>query len=129
MDNLTFFNDYSEAVCAFSSDKKIVFKNKAFQFLFPDCTSVDKFKKCFNFNLCFLSLENIKNKTPIDLLLQSKENFHTFCSYQNVNEEYINYYIYTFKFDKYVIAVFKDVTSERSIRSTSLSNHHYSPTP
>ena len=117
MENLEFFDNYSEAVCAFSFDKKIVFKNKSFQFLFPNCTSVDKFKKCFNFNLCFLSLENIKNKTPIDLMLQSKENFHTYCTYQNINEEYVSYYIYTFNFGKYKIAVFKDVTSVEKINS------------
>ena len=117
MENLEFFDNYSEAVCAFSFDKKIVFKNKSFQFLFPNCTSVDKFKKCFNFNLCFLSLENIKNKTPIDLMLQSKENFNTYCTYQNINEEYVSYYIYTFNFGKYKIAVFKDVTSVEKINS------------
>lgn len=111
MENLDFFNSYSDALCAFSTDKKIVFKNKSFCFAFPDCTSVEKFKKRFNFNLCFLSLENIKNKTPIDLLLQSKENFHTFCTYQNLNDEYVYYYIYTFKYNDYTIAIFKDVTS------------------
>ncbi len=117
MDNLAFFDNYSEAVCAFTNDKKIVFKNKSFLFSFPDCLTIDKFKKRFNFNLCFLSLENIKNKTPIDLMLQSKENFHTICTYQNVNEEYIHYYISTFKFGDYLIAVFKDVTSIDKIDS------------
>ena len=111
MDNLAFFDNYSEPVCAFSIEKKMIFKNKSFLLSFPDCLSVDKFKKRFNFNLCFLSLENIKNKTPIDLMLQSKENFHTICSYQNINDEYINYYISTFKFSDYIIAIFKDVTS------------------
>lgn len=117
MDKLEFFNSYSDAICAFSEDKKIVFKNKSFMFAFPDCSSIDKFKKRFNFNLCFLSLENIKNKTPIDLLIQSKENFHTICSYQNLNDEYVYYYIYTFEFENYKIAVFKDVTSIDKIES------------
>ena len=117
MDNLAFFDNYSEAVCAFSNDKKIVFKNKSFVLSFPDCLSVDRFKKRFNFNLCFLSLENIKNKTPIDLMLQSKENFHTICTYQNLNEEYVHYYISTFKYGDYLIAIFKDVTSVDKIDS------------
>lgn len=117
MDKLEFFNSYSDAICAFSEDKKIIFKNKSFTFAFPDCSSIDKFKKRFNFNLCFLSLENIKNKTPIDLLIQSKENFHTICSYQNLNDEYVYYYIYTFEFENYKIAVFKDVTSVDKIES------------
>ncbi len=111
MERFDFFNNYSDAVCAFSDDNKIVFKNKSFLSYFSDYNSVEKFKKHFNFNLCLLSLDNINNMTPIDLLLESKENFHTICTYQNLNEEYIYYYIYTFKFENYRIAVFKDVTS------------------
>ena len=111
MENLDFFNNYSDAVCAILNKNSIIFKNKSFLSAFPDFENVDKFKKHFNFNLCFLSLENINNKTPIDLLLQSKENFHTICTYQNVNDEYQHYYIYTFYYEKYKIVVFKDITS------------------
>lgn len=111
MQNLDFFDNYSDAVCAFSTDNDIVFKNKSFKFAFPDFESLDRFKKRFNFNLCFLSFENIKNKTPIDILLQSKENFHTICTYQNLNDEYQYYYIYTFVYSSFKIVIFKDVTS------------------
>ena len=106
-----FFNNYSDALCAFSKDNKIVFTNKAFLTAFSDYNPLERFKKRFNFNLCFLSLENIKNQTPIDLLLRADENFHTICTYQTGNEEYIYYYIYSFMFEEYKIVVFKDVTS------------------
>ncbi len=111
MENLEFFNNYSDAVCAILNENSIIFKNKSFLSAFPDFENVDKFKKHFNFNLCFLSLENINNKTPIDLLLQSKENFHTICTYQNTNDEYQYYYIYTFYYEEYKIVVFKNITS------------------
>ncbi len=111
MDKLDFLNNYFDAVCAFSDDNKIIFKNKSFLSSFAAYTTLERFKKHFNFNLCFLSLENLKNQTPIDLLLKSKENFHTICSYQNKNEEYIYYYIYTFIYENYKIAVFKDITT------------------
>ena len=114
MESLEFFNNYSDSVCAFSKDKKIVFKNKSFLFSFPDCVSLEKFKKRFNFNLCFLSPENIK-KTPIDLLLNSKENFHTICTYQNLNDEYLNYYLYTYKYKDFIIAIFKDITTNEKM--------------
>ena len=114
MESLEFLNNYSDSVCAFSKDKKIVFKNKSFLHEFPDCLSLDKFKKRFNFNLCFLSPENIK-KTPFDLLLNTKENFHTTCTYQNLNDEYINYYLYTFRFNNFLIVVFKDITTNQKI--------------
>ncbi len=110
MNNLDFLNNYSEPVCAFSNNNKVVFRNKAFTMLFDDCTSLERFKNRFNFSLCFLSSESNVLKTPIDILLEAKENFHTICTYQNKNDEYITYYIYTFTFDKYLIVVFNDIT-------------------
>lgn len=117
MQKFNFFNNYSDAICAFSEEKEIIFVNKQFESSFSDFDSVEKFKKHFNFNLCFLSLENIQNKTPIDLLLNSKENFHSVCTYQKISDEYVSYYIYTFKFENYTIAVFKDITSIDKINS------------
>lgn len=117
MDKFEFFNNYSDAVLIFSDDNKIVFKNKSFLSSFSDYSSIERFKKHFNFNLCLLSLDDINNMTPIDLLLQSKENFHTICTYQNLDEEYIYYYIYTFKYQNFKVAIFKDVTSIDKIES------------
>ena len=117
MENLEFFNNYSDAVCIFANDNSIVFKNRLFISTFSDFENIDKFKKHFNFNLCFLSLENINNKTPIDFVLKSKENFHTICTYQKHDDEYQYYYIYTFKYENYKIVVFKDITSIDKIES------------
>ena len=117
MENLEFFNNYSDAVCVFANDNSIVFKNRLFISTFSDFENIDKFKKHFNFNLCFLSLENINNKTPIDFVLKSKENFHTICTYQKHDDEYQYYYIYTFKYGNYKIVVFKDITSIDKIES------------
>ncbi len=117
MENLEFFNNYSDAVCVLANDNSIVFKNRLFISTFSDFENIDKFKKHFNFNLCFLSLENINNKTPIDFVLKSKENFHTNCTYQKHDDEYQYYYIYTFKYENYKIVVFKDITSIDKIES------------
>ncbi len=111
MENLKFLNNFAESVCAVDGDKQIVFKNKIFQQNFGDVPSFDRFKKRFNFNLCFLSSDSLTNLTPIDILLKNKENVHTICSYQNQKEEYTYYYIYTFTYEKYKILVFKDVTT------------------
>lgn len=115
MNNFEFLNNISDAVCVFSKDNNIIFKNAAFSFIFNDFKVFDKFKKRFNFNLCFLSSENIKNITPLDILLKSEENFHTMCTYQNPNGEYINYYIYKYMYDNYKMVVFKDVTANRNL--------------
>ena len=111
MVNLDFFNNLTEPVCAFNGDKQLVFMNKEFTVAFPNFSSFDRFKKRFNFNLCFLSSDSHTNLTPLDIVLKSKENVHTVCSFQNAKEEYLYYYIYTFNFDSFKVVVFKDITS------------------
>ncbi|MBQ9244941.1 GAF domain-containing sensor histidine kinase [bacterium] len=111
MNNFELFNNFSDAVCVLTQDKSIIFKNKIFMSTFPDCYSYLNFKKRFNFNLCLLSTDDIENQTPLDMLFLSKENFHTVCTYQNINEEYIYYYIYTCNIDNYIIVIFRDITA------------------
>ena len=60
MDNLELFNNYIDPICAFS-DNQIIFKNKSFINTFNNYSSFERFKKQFNFNLCFLSSDNIAN--------------------------------------------------------------------
>ncbi len=114
MNDFDLFNNLIEPVLVFDNDA-IVFKNKSFMSKFPYFTNLDRFKKYFNFNLCFLSSDNIANITPLDILLKSKENFHTVCSYQKNNGEYIYYYIHSFYSDSLKIVIFNDITAENSI--------------
>ena len=115
MDNLEFLNNITEPVCAFNGDKQLVFMNKNFKYTFNDFSSFDRFKKRFNFNLCFLSSDSHTNLTPLDIVLKAKENVHTICYFQNSKGEYIYYYIYTFNFEKYKVVVFKDVSAVESL--------------
>ncbi len=111
MDNLIFLNNLTEPVCAFNGDKQLVFMNKNFKISFPSFSTLDRFKKRFNFNLCFLSSDNHANLTPIDIVLNSKENVHTTCSFQNLKGDYIYYYIHTFTISGYKVLLFKDVSA------------------
>ena len=115
MEILEFFNNLSEPVCAFNGDKQLVFINKNFKSVFSDFSSFDRFKKRFNFNLCFLSSDSHTNLTPLDIVLNTKENVHTICYFQNSKGEYIYYYIYTFNLEKYKVVVFKDVSAVESL--------------
>lgn len=115
MEKLEFLDNYSEPVCAFNSANQPIFKNKSFFNEFKEVCSFERLKKRFNFNLCFLSSDNITNLTPVDILLNSRENVHTICTYQNLKGEYIYYYLYSFFFEKYKIIVFKDITSDESL--------------
>ena len=79
MNKLNFFNNFSDAVCAFTKDNELIFSNSTFWSVFFDYKNFERFKKRFNFNICFLSSENIKNLTPIDILLKSDEIFTLFA--------------------------------------------------
>lgn len=115
MSDFSLFNNYSDAICIFLNNKDIIFKNYIFLSVFSDFRSFDKFKKKFNFNLCFLSSDSITELTPIDILLKSNENFHTIASYQKSNGEFIYLYIYSFMYFNYRVVVFKDITTEDAL--------------
>ena len=117
MKNLSLFDNFKNAVCAFSKDNELVFKNKQFLSLFGEVKSIERFKKQFNFNICSLSSDNFQNMTPLDMLLKSKEPFHTICSYQKTTDKYSYFYIYTFFFEEYKIVIFEDVTAENSLNT------------
>ena len=145
MNNIEFeiFNNYEEPVCIFSADREIVFKNKIFDSLFSNVKSLKRFKNRFNFDICPLTTENLINITPIEMLLNSGENFHTICSYQNSKDEYIFLYIYSYnllldssinslykkeesynntecrknKLEQYKVVIFKNISIQNELNS------------
>ena len=117
MKDLSLFDNFTNAVCAFTKDNELVFTNKQFLSLFGDIVSIERFKKQFNFNICILSSDNIQDMTPLNLLLNSKEPFHTVCSYQKTNDKYSYFYIYMFYFKNYKIVVFEDITAENTLNT------------
>ena len=110
MNKFDFINNFADAACVFSKNNQVIFRNKNFVSAFQGIKSSEKLKKRFNFNWCFLSSDNIKNLTPIDVLLNSKENFHTICTFQKSDGEFVYYYIYSFYFFEYKIVIFKDIS-------------------
>ncbi len=119
MSKFDFLNDYQDSVCVFSQENELLFKNKMFESVFSSYKSFERFKKRFNFSLCFLSSDYLKEITPLDVLLESKENFHTICSFQDYKEDFLYYYIYSFSFENYKVVVFKDVTTENNFEKLS----------
>lgn len=117
MTNFQLFDNLTEAVCVFSKKGEVLFRNKQFLLNFPKFKSIDRFKKQFYFDICLLSSENIANMTPIDFMLNAKESFHTICSYQKYNDEIVHYYIYSFSFQEYKVAIFKDTTATNRLKN------------
>lgn len=117
MKDLSLFENFTNAVCAFNKDNELVFTNKQFLSLFGEITSIERFKKQFNFDICILSTDNFQDMTPLNLLLNSKEPFHTVCTFQKTNNKYSYFYIYMFYFNDFKIVVFEDITAESSLNT------------
>ncbi len=123
MSDFDFYNCISEPIFIFSQND-VIFRNNSFNKVFSEYTSFTKFKKHFNFDLCFLSFDNLKNKTPLDILLNSKEDFHTTCFYQNTKDEYTYYYIYSFMHNSYKIVIFKDISASEKLKTKEKNNEN-----
>ncbi len=121
MSDFDLYNCITEPICIFEGNNAI-FQNNSFRNIFSEYTSFVKFKKHFNFDLCFLSFDNLKNKTPLDMLLSSREDFHTTCFYQNYKDEYIYYYIYSFANKSYKIVVFKNMSAVEKLKTEEKNN-------
>ena len=117
MKNLSIFDNFTNAVCVFSKDNEIVFKNKTFLSLFQDIKSIERFKKQFNFDICILNSDNFQDMTPLNILLNSKEPFHTVCTFQKANDKYSYFYIYMFYFEEQKVVVFEDITAENTLNT------------
>lgn len=114
MKQFDFLNNYADAVCVFSQNNELVFRNNIFKITFSSFKNVERFKKRFNFNWCILSSDYI-NLTPIDVVLNSKENFHTIASYQNADGQNLYFYVYSYFQDGFKIIVLKDITSDNAL--------------
>jgi len=121
MSNFSIYNCISDAICIVENDN-VIFRNTAFENVFTEYKSFEKFKKHFNFDLCFLSFDNLEEKTPLDVLIKSKEDFHTTCFYQNIKDEYIYYYVYKFFYKKQQIIVFKNISACEKLKSAEKLN-------
>lgn len=110
MDNFKILNNIDDSILVIDSKNEIHFQNITARKQFGGITSIHKIKKYFNFDICMLNPEEI-TITPIDMILVSKENFHTFCTYQKSKDEYLYFNISAIIRNKYKIIIFKDVTS------------------
>lgn len=118
MDNFKILNNLEDSIIVLDSKNEIYFQNTAAKKQFGVLTSINKIKKYFNFDICVLNPEEIATITPIDMILVSKENFHTFCTYQKTKEEYIYFNISTERSENFKTIIFNDVTSSIKLEST-----------
>ena len=116
MNKFEFLDLVDEAVIVLNTNNEIIFKNNSMKNKFGDFLPIRKMAKYFNFDfnfeICPLNSDNLQKTTPLDLLLDSKENFSCFCSYQKSKDDYLYINLYSIKYKKFLVVIFKDVTSE-----------------
>ena len=111
MNKFEFLNLIDEAIIVLNNKNEIIFRNNTLKRKFGNFESISKISNYFNFEICALNSDNIQNTTPINLLLESNENFFCFCNYQKSKDEYLYINLYSIKYKKFLVIFFKDVTS------------------
>lgn len=118
MDDFKILNNVEDPIIVIDSKNRVFFQNNAAKKHFSGFENLNKIKKYFNFDICMLNPDEIALTTPIDLILNSKENFHTYCTYQKAKDEYLHYIISAIIRKKAKILIFKNVTDTQRLDST-----------
>lgn len=112
MNKFEFLDLIDEAIIVLNKKHEIIFRNNALKRKFGYFESISKISKYFNSDeLYAINSDNIQKTTPLNLLLESKENFFCFCNYQKSKDEYLYINLYSIKYKDYLVIFFKDVTS------------------
>lgn len=119
MDNFKILNNVEDSILVVDKKNGVFFQNIASKKKFGVLENINKIKKYFNFDICMLNPDEIAIVTPIDLILASKENFHTYCTYQKSKEEYLYFNISAINRNNYKIIIFKDVTDSSKYEKLS----------
>ncbi|MDD3236963.1 MAG: GAF domain-containing sensor histidine kinase [Candidatus Gastranaerophilales bacterium] len=111
MDNFKVLNNIEDSILVISNNGKILFENIAAKKQFGSLKDVEKIKKYFNINICLLNPDNLKSITPLDLALESKENFSAHLTYQQGKDEYLYFNVSSVARKNYKVLIFKDITA------------------
>lgn len=112
MNKFEFLDLIDEAIIVLNKKHEIIFRNNALKRKFGYFENISKISKYFNSDeLYAINSDNIQKTTPLNLLLESKENFFCFCNYQKSKDEYLYINLYSIKYKDYLVIFFKDVTS------------------
>ncbi len=111
MENFKLLNNVEDPIIIVDNKNQLLFQNIASNKQFGCFTNINKVKKYFNFDICILNPEEISNITPLDLALESKENFYTYSSYQKGKDDYSYFNISSIVRKNYKVIIFKDVTN------------------
>lgn len=111
------FNDFADPIFLVNQRGEIVYQNKASEKFFGVLKNFSKIKHYFSIDTTACILDSRFDTSIIDILLQSKENFYSICSYQISSDEYHDLAVSAAKFKNYTYIRFQDITQELTIRN------------
>jgi len=119
MENFRILNNIEDAIFLLDSNNQLIFQNVASRKFFGRMQNFEKIKKYFNFDVCVLNPEDISKITPIDVMMESPENFYAYTTFQNSKDEYLHFSISTINRKDLKFVIFKEHTSAEQYQKTA----------
>ena len=116
------FNEFDEPIFVTDSKGEIIFQNISSKNFFGVLKNFSRIKHYFSVDSTTCSISDRFDTSIIDLLFQSKENFHSSCNYQYSSDDYFDLSLSSSRIGDYVFIKFKDVTQ---IINTKIQNERY----
>lgn len=89
----------------------VVFQNYPCIKFFGKINNFSKIKDYISSSAYIFTSDKYRKKISFtDLILQSQEKFHAYCTYQASDIDYYDFSVDTFFYKKYIVIIFKDVT-------------------
>ena len=121
MENFRILNNIEDAIFLLDSNNQLIFQNVASKKIFGRLQNFEKIKKYFNFDVCVLNPDDISKITPIDVMMDSPENFYAYTTFQNSKDEYLHFSISTINRKNLKFVIFKEHTSAEQFQKTTSS--------
>lgn len=119
MENFRILNNIEDAIFLLDSSNQLIFQNVASRKIFGRLQNFERIKKYFNFDVCVLNPDDISKITPIDVMMDSPENFYTYTTFQNSKDEYLHFSISTINRKNLKFVIFKEHTSIEQFQKTT----------
>lgn len=111
MNKFDFFNKFLDPVLALGPEQNVVYKNKSFERVFNDFTTMAKFSHQLSFEACALEDDSIDKYSPIYQALCANESFFARITYTN-HENTMYFDLTCIKKNQYTTFIFNDVTAK-----------------
>ena len=111
------FNQFDDCIIVAKSTEEIIFLNYSAEKFFGQIKNFYRIKNYFSIEPYGYIPADSRNRTIIDLIFESKQNFYTVCSYQVTADDYYTFQISSTRMGDYIIIKFTDVTQKLSYRT------------